>query len=189
HNKNTADDPTQVAVYLHDRWWSLDDALQTCSKSRNGLMSQVESMAERVMVFLLSRLLDKPSAGEDLFRLHPRTESCKLLWRDGQALGFYSVKHKSLCDTWSSCCYLLPVLDTLLVRRSCRRRGFGLQMVQDFCSMFPTEEFLGISSPLSASMVAVKRFLQQHEEHRERLYEVEAPGGWTQRRNIWLNIQ
>uniref|UniRef100_A0A3P8SJH0 Family with sequence similarity 169 member B n=1 Tax=Amphiprion percula TaxID=161767 RepID=A0A3P8SJH0_AMPPE len=185
------DDPPQVvAVYLHDRWWSLDDALQTCSKSRNGLMS-VESMAERVMVFLLSRLLDKPSAGEDLFRLHPRTESCKLLWRDGQALGFYSVKHKgSLCDTWSSCCYLLPVLDTLLVRRSCRRRGFGLQMVQDFCSMFPTEEFLGISSPLSASMVAVvKRFLQQHEEHRERLYEVEAPGGWTQRRNIWLNIQ
>ncbi|XP_054865429.1 arpin isoform X4 [Amphiprion ocellaris] len=124
------DDPAQVvAVYLHDRWWSLDDALQTCSKSRNGLMS-VESMAERVMVFLLSRLLDKPSAGEDLFRLHPRTESCKLLWRDGQALGFYSVKHK-----------------------------------------------------------VVKRFLQQHEEHRERLYEVEAPGGWTQRRNIWLNIQ
>lgn len=34
-----------------------------------------------------------------------------------------------------------------------------------------------------------RRFLQLHEQHGERLYEVEAPGGWTQRRNIWLNIQ
>lgn len=34
-----------------------------------------------------------------------------------------------------------------------------------------------------------RRFLQQHEEYRDRLYEVEAPGSWTQRRNIWLNIQ
>lgn len=34
-----------------------------------------------------------------------------------------------------------------------------------------------------------RRFLQQHEEYRDRLYEVEAPGSWTQRQNIWLNIQ
>lgn len=34
-----------------------------------------------------------------------------------------------------------------------------------------------------------QKFLQQREEHWERLYEVEAPGGWSQRRNIWLSIQ
>lgn len=28
-----------------------------------------------------------------------------------------------------------------------------------------------------------------HEEERDRLYEVEAPGEWTQRRNVWLNVQ
>lgn len=96
----------------------------------------------------------------------------------------------SLCDGRSSRCYLLPVLDTVLVRRSCRRRGFGLQMLEDFCSSFSTEEFLGVSSPLSPSMASVfRRFLQKHRQHRERLYEVEAPGGWTQRRNIWLNVQ
>ncbi len=60
----------------------------------------------------------------------------------------------SLCDSWSASCYLLPVLDTVLVRRSWRRRGFGLQMLEDFCSSFPTERFLGVSSPLSPSMVA-----------------------------------
>ncbi|XP_041852728.1 protein FAM169B isoform X2 [Melanotaenia boesemani] len=185
------DDQTKVvALYLHGKWWHLDDVLRTSSKSRSGLVS-VQTMMERVIVFLLSQVVERPSSGEVLFSLHPRTESCKVLWMDNQAVGFYSVKHKgSLCDGWTSCSYLLPVLDTVLVRRSCRRRGFSLQILVDFCSSFSSEEFLGISSPLSPSMAAVVRsFLQQHEEHRERLYEVEAPGGWTQRRNIWLNIR
>ncbi|KAF7225124.1 protein FAM169B [Nothobranchius furzeri] len=186
------DDQTQVvALYLHEKWWRLDDVLRTSIGSRSGFIP-VQSVVERVIVFLLSRVVERPpSPGEASFSLHPRTESCKLLWRDKQAVGFYTIKHKgSLCDSWSSCCYLLPVLDTLLVRRSCRRRGFGLQILEDFCSMFSSEEFLGVSSPLSPSMAAVvRRFLLQHQEHRERLYEVEAPGGWTQRQNIWLNIQ
>ncbi|KAM6937866.1 protein FAM169B [Xenentodon cancila] len=185
------DDRTQVvALYLHEKWWCLDDVLRTSSKSRSGLVS-VQSMAERVIVFLLSRVVERPSLEEAFFSLHPRTESCKVLWRSRRAVGFYTVKHRgSLCDGWSSCRYLLPVLDTVLVRRSCRRRGFGLQILEDFCSSFSSEEFLGVSSPLSPSMAAVfRKFLQQHEEHRERLYEVEAPGGWTQRRNIWLSIR
>ncbi|KAM3608888.1 uncharacterized protein V6R79_006321 [Siganus canaliculatus] len=146
---------------------------------------------ERVMVFLLSQVVERTAEDETLFSLHPRTENCKVLWIDGQAVGFYSVKLKgSLCDDWSGQGYLLPVLDTVLVRKSWRRRGLGLQMLEDFCRSFSTEQFLGISSPLSHNMVAVcRRFLQQHEEHRERLYEVEAPGGWSQRRNIWLNMQ
>ncbi|XP_022620329.1 protein FAM169B-like [Seriola dumerili] len=185
------DDPAQVvALYLHEKWWCVDDLSRTSSKSRNGLVS-VRSMMERVIVFLLSQVVERSPQEEALFSLHPRTESCKLLWRDSQAVGFYTIKHKgSLCDSWSGRCYLLPVLDTVLVRRSWRRRGLGLQMLEDFCSSFSTEEFVGVSSPLSPSMAAVcRRFLQQHEEHRDRLYEVEAPGGWTQRRNIWLNIQ
>nr|XP_019964348.1 PREDICTED: protein FAM169B-like isoform X1 [Paralichthys olivaceus] len=185
------DDPTQVvALYLREKWWRVDDILRTSGKSRCGLVS-VESLMERLIVFLLSQVVERSSQEGALFSLHPCTESCKLLWTDSQAVGFYSVKHKgSLCDGRSARCYLLPVLDTVLVRRSRRRRGFALQMLQDFCSSFATEEFLGVSSPLSPSMAAVcRKFLQQHEEHRERLYEVEAPGGWAQRRNIWLNIQ
>jgi len=34
-----------------------------------------------------------------------------------------------------------------------------------------------------------RSFLQQHQEHLEQLYEVAAPGDWTQRWNIWLSIQ
>ncbi|KAK2841819.1 hypothetical protein Q5P01_012019 [Channa striata] len=185
------DEPTQVvALYLYDKWWSVDDILRTSSKSRSGLML-VQSIMERLIVFLLSQVVERSSQEEVKFSLHPCTESCKLLWRDNQAVAFYTIKHKgSLCDSWGSRCYLLPVMDTVLVRRSWRKRGLGLLMLEDFCSTFSTEEFLGVSCPLSLSMVAVcMKFLQQHKEYRERLYEVEAPGAWTQRRNIWLNIQ
>lgn len=157
----------------------MDDVLRTSSKSRRGLinvsvcmsvsttttqrqtiliqsvLSQVQSMTERVIVFLLSQVVDRSSQERPLFSLHPRTESCKLLWSDGRAVGFYTVKHRGgLCDGWSGRCYLLPVLDTVLVRSSCRRRGFGLRMLEDFCSSFSREKFLGVSSPLSPSMAA-----------------------------------
>lgn len=49
---------------------------------------------ERVIVFLLSQVVDSLSEEEVLFSQHPRTESCKLLWRDSQVVGFYTVKHK-----------------------------------------------------------------------------------------------
>ncbi|KAM3870026.1 protein FAM169B [Diretmus argenteus] len=186
-----ADDGTQVvAVYLYGKWWSVNEVLRTSSKSRAGLVL-VQSVMERVILFLLSQIVDRLPREEALFSPHPRTEFGKLLWRDGEAVGFYTVKKKGiLCGGGTSQCYLLPVLDTVLVRRRWRRRGLGLQMLEDFCSSFSREEVLGVSSPLSPSMVAVcRRFLQLHEEHRERLYEVEAPGGWTQRRNIWLKMQ
>ncbi|XP_029908617.1 protein FAM169B-like [Myripristis murdjan] len=185
------DDHTQVvALYLQGKWWCVDDILRTASKTRTGLLL-VQSVMERLILFLLSQVAERLPQEEALFSPHPSTELGKLLWRDGEAVGFYTVKQKgSLCGAWTSQCYLLPVLDTVLVRSRWRRRGLALQMLHDFCSWFPNEEVLGVSSPLSPSMVAVcKRFLQQHEEHRERLYEVEAPGGWTQRRNIWLSIQ
>lgn len=184
-------EPKQVvALYLHEKWWHVDDVLRTSSKSRNGL-EMVQSTVERVLVLVLSQLVDRPLGEAVLFSHHPRTESCKLLWTHGEAVGFYSFKHKgSLCENGIGRCYELPVLDTIFVRNRCRRRGFGLLMLEDFYNMFPTEEVLGVSAPLSAGMVAVsKKFLLQHKEHRDVLYEVEAPGGWAQRRNIWLNIQ
>lgn len=45
-------------------------------------------------MFLLSQVVERHPEEGSQFSLHPRTESCKLLWRDGQAVGFYTVKHK-----------------------------------------------------------------------------------------------
>lgn len=58
----------------------------------------------------------------------------------------------SLCGDGTSSCYLLPVFDTVFVRRQHRRRGLGLAMLQDFCQTFRDDEALGISWPISPAM-------------------------------------
>ncbi|TWW64919.1 hypothetical protein D4764_22G0005660, partial [Takifugu flavidus] len=43
----------------------------------------VQSIVERVILFLLSRVVDRSLDESVCFSLHPRTKSCSLLWRDG----------------------------------------------------------------------------------------------------------
>ncbi|XP_052016791.1 protein FAM169B-like isoform X2 [Apodemus sylvaticus] len=117
-------------------------------------------------------------------------EQVKILWRDGAAVGFYSIKMKgSLCGDGTSACYLLPVFDTVFVRRKNRCQGLGTAMLRDFCDTFHGDEALGISCPISAAMYKVLRqFLLTCPGERGRLWEVEAPGAWGQRVNIWLKV-
>lgn len=63
-------------------------------------------------------------------------------------------------------------------------------MLEDCCRRFATYDILGISCPLSTAMYRVcQTFLWSHPEEQDRLWEVEAPGDWSQRENIWLKIQ
>uniref|UniRef100_H3AKJ8 Family with sequence similarity 169 member B n=1 Tax=Latimeria chalumnae TaxID=7897 RepID=H3AKJ8_LATCH len=185
---------TVWAVFLKDRWWAVEDVMKTSNPCRHGLI-QVQSLGERIVLFVLNRIilgkLEQHSAEETLFLPHSAKENAKLLWRNGEAVGFYTVKGKgTLCDGWTSQCYQLPVLDTLFVRRKHRRLGLGMKMLCDFCRSGSTEEALGISRPISVAMYKVcHKFLQSHPEEREHLWEVEAPGDWSQRSNIWLQIQ
>lgn len=65
-----------------------------------------------------------------------------------------------------------------------------MKMLHDFCQSFKAEDALGISCPISAAMYQVcQKFLQTYPEEQKRLWEVEAPGDWSQRVNIWLKIQ
>uniref|UniRef100_A0A8B9LDJ6 Family with sequence similarity 169 member B n=1 Tax=Astyanax mexicanus TaxID=7994 RepID=A0A8B9LDJ6_ASTMX len=189
-----ADETQVVAIYLHRKWWPIYEVLKTSSKSRCGLLL-VESVMERVILFLLSQIifgiLERPLGENMYFSTHPMREYAKILWQDGEAVGFYTIKKKgSLCDGCTGQSYHLPVLDTVYVRSRWRKNGLGLQMLQDFCSSMPKESAIGISYPISASMFGVcKKYLETHQDQRERLYEVEAPGDWSQRRNVWLSIR
>ncbi|XP_031420270.1 protein FAM169B isoform X2 [Clupea harengus] len=188
-------DETQVvAVYLHREWWSVQDMMKTSCKSRSGLVV-VSSIMERVILFLMSQIifgiLERTLDEEIHFSPHPLEEFGKILWQDGEAVGFYTIKKKgTLCNRCNGRSYLLPVLDTLFVRTPWRRKGLALRMLDDFCSSFPQEEALGFSYPISDGMYEVcRKFLEIHQEERDRLYEVESPGDWGQRRNVWLGLQ
>nr|XP_023958664.1 protein FAM169B isoform X3 [Chrysemys picta bellii] len=156
---------------------------------------KVQTSGERIVLFVLNSIifgmLERSSANDTFFVSHSAKESAKIFWRNGDAVAFYTVKMKgSLCDVNTSQCYLLPVLDTVFVRRKYRRCGLGMKILHDFCQSFVTEDALGISCPISADMYQVcQKFLQTYPEEQDRLWEVEAPGDWSQRVNIWLKIQ
>ncbi|KAM4660501.1 LOW QUALITY PROTEIN: protein FAM169B-like [Amazona ochrocephala] len=188
------DKKTVLAVYLNQCWWPVEDVIKTADPSRDGLIL-VQTFGERIVLFVLNYIifgmLEGSSANDAFFLPHSATECAKILWRNGEAVAFYSVKMKgSLCDGATSQCYLLPVLDTIFVQRKYRRSGLGMKMLDDFCQSFVAEDALGISCPISAAMYQVcQKFLQTYPEEQKRLWEVEAPGDWSQRVNIWLKIQ
>ncbi|XP_033922145.1 protein FAM169B isoform X3 [Melopsittacus undulatus] len=150
------DKETVLAVYLNQCWWPVEDVVKTADPSRDGLIS-VQTFGERIVLFVLNYIifgmLEGSSANDAFFLPHSATECAKILWRNGEAVAFYSVKMKgSLCDGATSQCYLLPVLDTIFVRRKYRRSGLGMKMLDDFCQSFVAEDALGISCPISAAM-------------------------------------
>ncbi|XP_073918225.1 protein FAM169B-like isoform X2 [Castor canadensis] len=189
------DTKTVVAVYLKESWWSTEDVLRTSDPTREGLV-KVQSFGERIVLFILNVIifgrLERSLDDDGMFFLpHSVKEQAKILWRNGAAVGFYSTKMKgSLCGNGTSVCYLLPVFDTVFVRKQHRHQGLGTAMLQDFCETFPEDEALGISSPISPAMYQVCRhFLLACPEERGRLWEVAPPGAWGQRVNIWLKVQ
>ncbi|XP_045416592.1 protein FAM169B-like isoform X2 [Lemur catta] len=192
---NPQDTKTVVAVYTKKCWWFTEDVLKTSDPAREGLM-KVQSFGERIVLFILNVIifgrLERNLDDDDMFFLpHSAKEQAKILWRHGAAVGFYTIKMKgSLCGDGTGACYLLPVFDTVFVRRKHRRQGLGMAMLQDFCETFPEDEALGISCPISPAMYQVcRQFLLAHPEERGRLWEVEPPGAWGQRGNIWLKVQ
>lgn len=69
---------------------------------------QVETVAERIVLYVLNRVIyrAKEMSCEELpFLCHGEKDYAKILWNNGEAVGFYSVKPSgNLCD--GKCIYL-----------------------------------------------------------------------------------
>nr|XP_055220044.1 protein FAM169BP [Gorilla gorilla gorilla]XP_055220045.1 protein FAM169BP [Gorilla gorilla gorilla] len=119
---------------------------------------KVQSFGERVVLFILNAIifgrLERNLDDDDMFFLpHSVKEQAKILWRRGAAVGFYRTKMKGrLCGDGTGACYLLPVFDTVFIRRKHWRRGLGTAMLRDFCETFPKDKALGVSCPMSPAM-------------------------------------
>uniref|UniRef100_A0A673U0J0 Family with sequence similarity 169 member A n=1 Tax=Suricata suricatta TaxID=37032 RepID=A0A673U0J0_SURSU len=88
------DSLTAVALYLADQWWAVDDIVKTSVPSREGL-KQVRTLGERVVLYVLNRIIyrkQEMERNEIPFLCHSSTDYAKILWKKGEAIGFYSVK-------------------------------------------------------------------------------------------------
>ncbi|KAM9695876.1 soluble lamin-associated protein of 75 kDa isoform 1-T1 [Trichechus inunguis] len=186
------DSLTAVALYLADQWWAIDDIVKTSVPSREGL-KQVSTLGERVVLYVLNRIVyrkQEMERNEIPFLCHSSTDYAKILWKKGEAIGFYSVKRTgSICASFLTQSYQLPVLDTMFVRKKYRGKDFGLHMLEDFVDSF-TEEALGLRYPLSSLMYAAcKQYFEKYPGDHELLWEVEGVGHWYQRIPITRALQ
>ncbi|CAO2592879.1 Soluble lamin-associated protein of 75 kDa [Lemmus lemmus] len=186
------DSLTAVALYLVDQWWAIDDIVRTSAPSREGL-KQVSTLGERVVLYVLNRIIyrkQEMERNEIPFLCHSSTDYAKILWKKGEAVGFYSVKPTgSLCASFLTQSYQLPVLDTMFIRKKYRGKDLGLHMLEDFVDSF-TEEALGLRYPLSSLMyTASKQYFEKYPGDHELLWEVEGVGHWHQRIPVTRALQ
>ncbi|XP_041742740.2 soluble lamin-associated protein of 75 kDa isoform X2 [Coregonus clupeaformis] len=186
------DQLTAVALFLAGQWWSVEDILRTSDPSRTGLL-KVRSLGERIVLYILNRIvyrvgeMDKP---EVPFLCHGQNHFAKLLWKDGHAIGFYSVKPKdSLCNGFVTQRYQLPVMDSIFVRKCHRGNSHGLQMLEDFVDSFKDDQ-LGLKYPLSLTMYKVcGQYLCRYPADQDLLWVVEGVGGPYQRESMASKIK
>ncbi|XP_053505485.1 soluble lamin-associated protein of 75 kDa isoform X2 [Ictalurus furcatus] len=181
------DQLTAVALFLANQWHSVEDILKTANSRREGLV-KVRSVGERIVLYVLNRLVYRTCEmgnGEMPFLCHSENDYAKILWKNGQAVGFYSVKPKgSVCNNFLRQCYSLPVMDTIFVRKAHRGKGYGLQMLEDFVDSFNEDE-LGLKYPLSPAMANVCRhYLDRYPADVDLFWEVEGVGGPYQRTRV-----
>ncbi|XP_069737251.1 soluble lamin-associated protein of 75 kDa [Phaenicophaeus curvirostris] len=186
------DSLTAVALYLADQWWSIDDIVRTSVPARQGLL-QVKSVGERVVLYVLNRIIyrtQEMERNEIPFLCHGRNDYAKIMWKKGEAIGFYSVKPTgSVCSSYRGQNYKLPVLDTMFVRKKYRGKDCGLIMLEDFVDSF-SEGSLGLRYPLSFFMyTACKQYLEKYPGDHNLLWEVEGPGCWFQRKSVMSRVQ
>ncbi|KAL6113780.1 fam169a [Pungitius sinensis] len=183
---------TAVALFLLDRWWTVDDILKTADATRGGTV-EVKSLGERIVLYILNRIVyrAKEMSSEELpFLCHGEKDYAKILWNNGEAVGFYSVKPAgSFCNSFSTSSYQLPVMDSIFIRKRLRRQGFGLQMLKDFVLSF-REDCLGLRYPLTKFMYKVcEKYLCQYPGDTDILWEVKSIGGPKQRTNIFKKLR
>ncbi|XP_028646058.1 soluble lamin-associated protein of 75 kDa [Grammomys surdaster] len=186
------DSLTAVALYLVGQWWAIDDIVKTSEPSREGL-KQVSTLGERVVLYVLNRIIyrkQEMERNEIPFLCHSSTDYAKILWKKGEAIGFYSVKPTgSLCASFLTQNYQLPVLDTMFIRKKHRGKDLGLHMLEDFVDSF-TEDALGLRYPLSSLMyTASKQYFEKYPGDHELLWEVEGVGHWHQRIPVTRALQ
>ncbi|KAM6301603.1 soluble lamin-associated protein of 75 kDa [Podargus strigoides] len=176
-----------VALYLADRWWSIDDIVRTSVPARQGLI-QVTSVGERIVLYVLNRIIYRTrelEGNKAPFLCHGSNEYAKIMWQKGEAIGFYSVKPTgSVCSPYRDQRYMLPVLDTMFVRKKYSGEDYELMVLEDFVHSFG-EQLLGLRYPLSSVMyTACKQYYEKHPAHDNLFWEVEGPGHWFQKTSV-----
>ncbi|XP_028839980.1 golgin subfamily B member 1-like isoform X2 [Denticeps clupeoides] len=166
--------------------------LKTSDPTRDGIL-EVKTIGEKIVLYVLNRIIYR---GQDMtkddvpFLRHGEDNVTKILWKNGEAIGFYSIKDEGIqCMEFLTERYQLPVMDSMFVRKDHRRQGHGLRMLEDFVESFQKDS-LGLRYPVSCAMLRVcSRYLRSKPQHQDLLWEVQHAGMPHQRTHIAKKIR
>ncbi len=122
-----------LAIQYRKSWYPPSHFLR--SEGRVGLI-RTSGQKERVALSILN---SEAKLDDSSFMHVPKTVDSKMLWMDGNAVGYYTY-------TRTNSNYPLPTLHQIFVRKENRRRGYATLMLNEFLSDFPKGN-VGIESP------------------------------------------
>ncbi|KAG8222150.1 hypothetical protein J437_LFUL000732 [Ladona fulva] len=181
-----------VGIKLNGKLESIDEVLGSGGE-RNGWM-KVTSDEDNVVYYVLNKVLYEQYEAPDVekfestYDLPDSNDVLKILWYQGVAIGFYTLKLKGTYNEKTRCKYEMTTLDTAYIRCSCRRKGFGTSILKDLITDHPDQD-IGLSKPISTAMWNVlHKFLMQNSQYRLRFWEIEGTGREGERTLVWYSL-
>ncbi|XP_049836113.1 protein FAM169B-like isoform X3 [Schistocerca gregaria] len=134
---------------------TLDDVLS--DKAKEDGCFQAKSSKERAVHFIMSQIfyleLESPDAleMEAVFDLPDFTDDITILWQNGTAVGFYSIKQKGVTDERTAEQYPMVTLDSIYVSPFHRRCGAATKLLEHLAATHCDQD-IAVSTPISSTM-------------------------------------
>ncbi|XP_012259109.1 protein FAM169B-like isoform X2 [Athalia rosae] len=156
---------------------------------------EAKTEKERIVYYALSQIVyperDAPNGDkfESMYDFADESDLVMLRWKSGIPIGFYTLKRKGSLISMTNEEYSMPTLDTAYIRSEYRRRGIGIEILENITQMFPEEE-IGLSRPISDAMWKVlEKFLTTNKAVRLKFWEIEDGGNEGNRKLIWFMLK
>ncbi|XP_046427424.1 protein FAM169B-like isoform X1 [Neodiprion fabricii] len=157
---------------------------------------EAKTRKEKIVYYALSQIIylerDSPKEEkyESVFAYADESDLVMLRWKNGTAIGFFTLKQKGTkIFPESEVEYAMPVLDTAYIRSECRGNGIGTEIITKITQMFPNED-IGFSRPISDGMSKVlARFLTKSKEFRLKFWEIVDGGNEGNKKLVWYGLQ
>ncbi|KAK7867900.1 hypothetical protein R5R35_002823 [Gryllus longicercus] len=177
-----------IGFQVPEGWCSIDQILKR-DLQISGLHPAI-STEDKVIHYILRQFLHNEDEylkddTRAIFDEPDKHDVVVLLWINGSAIGFYTLKSKGTWIEETDEAYNMTTLDTIFIRKCHRRNGYCQEMLRHICAS-NNDEDIGVSKPISPEMkAALQKFLTDQPHMRSRLWEINGTGGEGHQKLVW----
>lgn len=162
--------------------------------NRSSGWHSVDDASDILAHYALSQIIYRRCEGprieknECAFDLPDENDAVRILWKNGKAIGFYTLKLKGTYVEQRHEFYEMVTLDTAYISSDYRRSGFGISILEDIYKNHPNED-IGFSSPIAQPMLKViEKFIGYYPEMKYKLWQITDAGCEGSKKLVWFTI-